>query len=242
VLPPAPNPGRVDQPAAGDKKRPANEKTDQVWEKALAPETWSNWALFIAAGVAAAIALRTLNAIKEQARIARLGLSATRVAANAAKESASTAKRALEITQSADVSVIAITSSDDGRILPGSVIEIVAKNHGRTRAEGVTINNSFSIGDRTITIPPPPPFFLPAEAVHSMQTGQAFHWLAEYDFAGIETRKSILSLLVEVRYQDVFGVDQLFKAHAAFLVGRGFVIAGNESSANPPEVQEGKDT
>jgi hypothetical protein len=75
-----------------------------------------------------------------------------------------------------------------------------------------------------------------------MQTGQAFHWLAEYDFAGIETRKSILSLLVEVRYQDVFGVDQLFKAHAAFLVGRGFVIAGNESSANPPEVQEGKDT
>ncbi len=62
----------------------AAKKEKSTLERLFAPETASNWFLFLAACIAAWIALKTLNAIKDQARIARASLTAARIAANAA--------------------------------------------------------------------------------------------------------------------------------------------------------------
>jgi len=97
------NPSGTNQ-TTGPKK---NEK--QILKSAFAPETWSNWALFIAAGIATAIALRTLNAIKEQARIARIGLNATRVAANAARDGARAAAESNTLTQQSNATAAKAT-------------------------------------------------------------------------------------------------------------------------------------
>jgi hypothetical protein len=167
-----------------------------------------------------------------------LGLIPTRVAANAAKESANTARRTLEITQAADVSVIAIANSDETHIRPGSVIEVIVKNHGKTRADGLTISVSFSLGGRTVAVPPPPAFVLPAETARPLQLAQAAGWLADHDFMDIEIRSSNLSVLVEIRYRDVFGADHLFTARGVFIVGRGFVMAGNESDPAASRLME----
>ena len=87
---PTPNPqplvakgdGNRDQPTAG----PTENAED--WRKGFAPSTWSNWALFVAAVIAAGVGLYTLRAIERQARIARVSLIANRRTANAAKRSA----------------------------------------------------------------------------------------------------------------------------------------------------------
>lgn len=86
----------VNQPAPLKEEPQTNEKANQIWKKAIAPETWSNWALFVAACMAAFIALKTLRAIRNQAEIARLGVEATRVAANATTVSANAAKQAAD--------------------------------------------------------------------------------------------------------------------------------------------------
>jgi len=75
----------------------ANESMN--WLDAIGPLTWSNWALAIFAAIAALIALRTLRAISEQARIANESLSAERAAAEAAKASADAAKAQTESSQ-----------------------------------------------------------------------------------------------------------------------------------------------
>jgi len=77
-----------------------NNQSESPWRKyfckAFGPAYLSNWLLAIFAAVAAGIGLRTLNAIKEQARIARIGLKAARLATSAATVSAKATKTSAE--------------------------------------------------------------------------------------------------------------------------------------------------
>ncbi|MGA2772584.1 MAG: hypothetical protein ABSG26_17380 [Bryobacteraceae bacterium] len=79
-----------------------NNQPESPWRKylcqAFGPAYLSNWVLAVFAVVAAGVALKSLNAIKGQARIARAGLTSMRVAASAARGSANAAKQAVEAT------------------------------------------------------------------------------------------------------------------------------------------------
>jgi hypothetical protein len=50
-----------------------------------------------------------------------------------------------------------------------------------------------------------------------------------------------LSAVVEIRYKDVFGVDHDTGSQAAFIVGRGFAIAGSQPERVIAEGRERRD-
>jgi hypothetical protein len=71
---------------------------DHIWPplwSTFSPPTWSNWGLIIAASVAAWVALKTLTAINRSNRVALRVARVTKIAAQAGKESADTARKAL---------------------------------------------------------------------------------------------------------------------------------------------------
>jgi hypothetical protein len=65
TLPPVSAPVR--QPAAEIKQYCCNENAEDIWYKAVSPDTWPNWAVVIAALGAIWAALRTLRTMKRQA-------------------------------------------------------------------------------------------------------------------------------------------------------------------------------
>ncbi len=76
-----------------------------MWQKAFAPESWSNWALVIVGIGAVIAALITLRTIKRQT-------SATEVAANAAKVSADIARTDIQLFISKERARIGIKLND----------------------------------------------------------------------------------------------------------------------------------
>ena len=80
------------QPPASDTQPPDHYQwiRDHFWEV-----EWANWALLVAAIWAGRLALRTLKTQTTQIRIGRSALGASRIAADAAKKSADTARTAL---------------------------------------------------------------------------------------------------------------------------------------------------
>lgn len=74
---------------------PAGSSPNQPWNysDAIAPSTWVNWLLALAAGIAAYVALKTLRAIGIQSRAAVIGIKQNRIVARAAKTSADAANK-----------------------------------------------------------------------------------------------------------------------------------------------------
>jgi hypothetical protein len=79
-------------------------------------------------------------AMEQQAQYMRDGLALTEISANAAKLAADTAKRALEVTERADILVQAVPISTYPAFNGESVISIVLKNCGRTRGNRVVVD------------------------------------------------------------------------------------------------------
>jgi len=124
--PPASAPSRIDQPSTGNQEDPTDKKANQVWQKAFAPETWSNWALFIAAVAATCIAIKSLGVIKRQT-LEAIGAGTL-------------AKDALHLTERADILVCRVTMSTHPKFTGDTIIRIIFKNFGRTRANRVQMN------------------------------------------------------------------------------------------------------
>ena len=57
------NPSSVNGPSARNQTPTQSKESGSGLGKAFAPETWSNWALFVAAVVAGSVALRTLGCL-----------------------------------------------------------------------------------------------------------------------------------------------------------------------------------
>ena len=104
VLTPALSP-QIGQPTAGQQTGNANANLNQNcfdWYAAFGPATWSNWALVIAAVVAACVALRTLGAIGVSNLTAIRIARATKHAADAA-QLAATAERPYLLIEKANL-------------------------------------------------------------------------------------------------------------------------------------------
>jgi hypothetical protein len=137
-LPNAPVPTAENQPAPAKKEQDSEEKTQSILKKALAPETWANWALFFAAVGTAVVALKTLKAIQHEAEEARVIAEAARDNATAARDGAEAANKNAE---AASLNAQAVINAERAWIVinvttttnPGEYICRVL-NYGRTPA------------------------------------------------------------------------------------------------------------
>ena len=95
-------------------------------------DLWSliaQYLIFVATIIYAGVAIYQLRAINTQAKIAKVTLKATRIAANAARKSAHVAERALYDVQGASVHILEVKE----REIPGGAI-IPVQNAGQTTA------------------------------------------------------------------------------------------------------------
>lgn len=99
---PLPNPTvhtAENQPSPTKEKPGTQEESQCILKKAVAPDTWANWALFIAAIVAAVIALRTLKAIQRESGEIKSVAEAAASNAKAASDNAASAKASADVSQ-----------------------------------------------------------------------------------------------------------------------------------------------
>jgi hypothetical protein len=157
-------PSRVNEVTARQKTRTTEHQSRDVWEKAFAPETWTNWLLAVAGIVGIGIAICTLNSLKEQ-------IADGKIVAQAAKTSADTSTKAIQLSEDmakrelrAYVSVQPkfVWRFNNPPQLP--FIETAVINHGKTPA--FEISNVYEIQVH-------PEGFEPPIEAHQHNTAQA---------------------------------------------------------------------
>jgi hypothetical protein len=79
-------------------------------------------------------------------------LKATEKAANAAKTSANTARGALYLTQAADIHIDSIPVNPRGVLTKDTIITIILKNFGQTRANKITQDLTFGIPGNPVAL------------------------------------------------------------------------------------------
>lgn len=67
IAKPRPEPQQSATPHTNEQATKSNNEPTNIWKRAFTPENWPHWALFVAAVIAAFIALKTLKAIEEEA-------------------------------------------------------------------------------------------------------------------------------------------------------------------------------
>ena len=120
------------QPKPKTEQTETNNQARKFWEKAFAPELWSNWALAVLAFIGAFFTYHTWRALKRQ------------VTAN--ERAAEAAERALFLTERADIQIDKVQISDASTI-PHSKVVVTARNFGRTRADHVVYNLRYGVFD-----------------------------------------------------------------------------------------------
>ena len=143
-LPSASHPRGVDKPSSNSEQQHREDEPQQIWKKAFAPETWSNWVLVMIGAGGGVFALRTLRALQQQvtaneisAKSALSQAEAAKVSADTANRSAALSEKALHLTERADILISAVTLSTHPGFGPLTEITLVFKNFGRTRASDV---------------------------------------------------------------------------------------------------------
>jgi hypothetical protein len=226
ISPPPPGTANPSQSPSESQTTQTKGKPEKTWRDSLnevfAPSTWSNWALFIAAGIAALIALRTLSAIQEQARIARIGLGATRMAAVAAKKSADVAELALKSAERADVlldSVGLIDEVDYDISTPqgyGTQVALAFANLGRTRANDAMFEARLEIPGVPITEQKLGPVVVGPGAKQAIKFNPFGTFLTQETGQGILNGTISMRFRAEVTYTDMFNESHASKHLGVF--------------------------
>src|ERR1700682_3432917 len=82
----------ISKPPSNSKQYTGKDEPQKIWQKAFAPETWSNWALVLLGGVGSFFGFRTLRALRQQVDANRVSAEAGLVQAKAAQVSAEAAR------------------------------------------------------------------------------------------------------------------------------------------------------
>jgi hypothetical protein len=152
----SPAKNRTPEPAAAPAPAARPNQTGEIpegfWRRyfreAFSAQNLSNWFLAVGAAVAAIIALRTLGAIQEQARISRVSLTATRQVVHAARLSALAAEKSNMLTQ--DSNAITQKATDLTRqalVLTHRPRLIVRSFHSSAIGVGSTAEGAFQIAN-----------------------------------------------------------------------------------------------
>lgn len=163
---------------------------------------------FIALIVQAVIFHRTLE---ENRRL----IEASSISANAAKQSADTATLALHLTERADVAIGSVQGSTGPVFTHETITNVIMKNCGRTRANGVTIVAWFGSPDArpsdAIGLDCVPMVLVPQATAHVPigPWGLAAENLSAVNGGG-------MALTVEIEYRDVFNNTHRTKESGVF--------------------------
>jgi hypothetical protein len=175
-------------------------------------------------------ASRTLEAIQRQAdtmerqsTVLERSVRAAETNAEAAVLAANTAKRALEISERADILVNRVVISSGGLISLDTAITVWIKNSGRTRAQGVTATCR-------CTIHPEEPHQTPTARIPmALGAGESTdvpfvpkgQWFTPEIVDKINKGESLLSFYAEISYNDVFGAPHHAHAHGHYMPRHG---------------------
>jgi hypothetical protein len=208
TLPPTADAGRIDKPTARNQTEEPKQKTNQIWEEVLLPETWANWALVIVGIVAARIALKTLGAIQRQVAANEVSADAAKTSADTAARQAELAEKALHLTERADILIDAVSISTYPDFTPESEIKICFKNYGRTRGHDIRANVRLFVPDMENSATEAAP--LPTTVVGAGDTyicgfQPLRDWLTGETYYGICNGQIPLRFEAQVVYSDVFG-------------------------------------
>lgn len=178
-----------------------------------------------------------MTEIRDQARIARIGLKATRIAtsaatvgANAARESADTAaraaalaERALLLTERADVLVDAVPISTYPVFDADSVIKVVYKNFGRTRANRAQATTRLIPVGVNLVEPDAPSEIFAAIIGAGDTLPISFYpmrsWLNAETFIKIRDGEIARRFTTEIFYFDIFDKGHHTKCSGVFMPG-----------------------
>ncbi|HLW52955.1 MAG TPA: hypothetical protein VKW06_08930 [Candidatus Angelobacter sp.] len=177
----------------------------------------------------ACVALSALLVLIWQTRITRRLAQVATVTADAAKDSAEIAKKALHLAERADIALEAAGLSTGQEIGKSTEVVLRFKNFGRTRANDVTFKVALTapgVPESTSTLGP---LILAAGAEQSVTFNRLVDWLSGETFSRINTGQDIMCFAGDVTYRDVFGVPHTTKYSGTFLPRtRTFMIGDNQ--------------
>src|SRR5712691_1960413 len=154
--------------------------------------------------------------------LALRSLKATETAANAAAKSAEVADRTLHLTQAADVHIVGV-NLEPKALTMDTVVSVVVRNYGRTRA--VNFTNNLILGIKGLPLGPTQPrsdigVTLGARQPYNLVFDPLRNRLTTEGLAMVLGGQAVLQIWGSLRYRDVFG-----KAH----------IVDCEGTYNPKE-------
>jgi len=197
------------QPNSAQKKQGSQKEPQCILEKAFTPETWASWALFLAAVIAALIALFTLKAIHREAE----EIKSVAKAANANSESIKHSERAwvqatpdmpgFSLNDPAAVELFKWSITNTGRT-PARIVEIAARYRLIQSLPRISATPEYE-GDLEL-IPLHGMLLAPNQNYWSLQNLDPPS-LTQGKLADIAAAKRILFAYGYVVYRDVFSRD-----------------------------------
>ena len=209
-------------------------RTDRKSQASITNTMDPNWFIaFFTLGLLY-VAWKQAGISSKQTELMDSGLKVTKEAADAAKLSADTAKRALELCEAAELQIVAMNMSPSHRIESGSQFNFSYQNFGRTVATDVVSKVDFreeKLG-RAFT----------SRAI--IAAGYTLHCVVALDsiippfnedeLARINSGDNRLNVTVRTSYKDVFGVTQTIEYYGTFKDGAfGYMCTKYRTQGTP---------
>jgi hypothetical protein len=175
------------------------------------PTFWLQLGLAVIGVGGLAAALKTLNKIERQTKVAE-------IAADAAKKSADTAEAALRLTQRSDILLDqAQLNIGDAQGGAGAIVILVFKNFGSTRA----LKAVFRTGLLTPVTPNKGapvigPITLGPNDTQRITFERFGNWMTQDTAVQIFGGKVLLQFFAEVTYEDIFGVGHFSRYYGTW--------------------------
>jgi hypothetical protein len=205
------------QPSPTKKEQSPEEKPQCILKKAFAPDTWANWALFIAAMTAAVIALKTLKAIQHESEeikgVAGEMGRATKEMQAAGTLASDTAEKQLRAYVCVDSALLKFKRPDVPEV------QVHYSNRGQTPAYDVRswIHMWIERHPLTVTLPLPPDGFQMGMAVLApgakpyVQVIEKKPPVPMNVIRQVGTPEGTIYVYGEIRYKDIFQKERLTK-------------------------------
>jgi hypothetical protein len=233
----------VNQITASKNPETTERESRNVWQKAFAPETWTNWLLAVAGIVGIILALRSLKALREQIAAGKITAGAAQQSAEIAGSAAELAEKTLLLTERADILIANIDLSTGVNFNTSTVVKVTFKNYGRTRANNVVSKGWIVFGESreavlalvdaepNETIPASVPVVLGTESILQFEITPPVSQLNSEGIIAVNSGKMVIAFGVKVTYWDVFDKSHALRAYGVFNRPSGtFTIAKSHAT------------
>lgn len=202
----------------------------------------TDWWIVAFTGMLTVLGLLQYLAMRKQAHYMRDGLQETKRAADAAKDSAAAASKAIvqaekttHVTQRAVVlleDVVAVPQGGENEcyLQPNSLLVFTLKNYGATVAYKVKVEGKIRFGEKIIRLFGDPGATMAPQGSHKWITASLVPQLAVEEVEEASSGNNLLTYVVDVTYEDAFEKPHTYRATGSYIAPlRGFVTGGSTS-------------